>query len=40
MGAGLFVSDDLFSIEFEDLHVLERLPVNDHANESDLLLEA
>ena len=40
LGAGLFVSDDLVSVKFENLHVLEGLPVDDHPDEGDLLVEA
>jgi len=40
MGAGLFVSDGFLSVEFEDLHVLKGLSVDDHSDESDLFLEA
>ena len=40
MEAGLFVLDDFFSVEFKDFHVLKGLPVDDHSDERDLLLEA
>ena len=39
MGAGLFVLDGFLSVEFENLHVLKGLPVDDHSDERDLLLE-
>lgn len=33
-------SDDLVSVELEDFRVFERLSVNYHADESDLLVKA
>ena len=39
MGAGLFVSEDLVSVDLEDLHVLEGLAVNHHPDEGDLSLK-
>ena len=39
MGVGLFVSDDLVAVELKDLRVLEGLPVDDHSDEGDLLVE-
>ena len=40
MGAGLFVSEDFVAVKLEDLRVLERLPVDDHPDKGNLLLEA
>ena len=40
LGAGLFVSDDLVSVKFKDLHILEGLPVDNHPDEGDLFVKA
>ena len=40
VGPAFAISDDLVSVELEDFHVLEGFSVDDHADESDLLMEA
>ena len=39
MGAGLFVLEDLGSVDLEDLHVLEGLAVDRHSDEGGFLLK-
>lgn len=39
-GSRPFVLDDFVPVKFEDFRVFELLPVNCHADESDLLVKA
>ena len=39
IGVGFDVLEDLVSVKLEDFHVLEFLPLNDHSDKGDLLME-
>ena len=40
MKPAFLFSEDLVSVDFEDLHILEGLPVYGHSNKGDFLVEA